>query len=214
MRHYHVLETIDALRRPPGDLRGDPAATASRSSPPAREGREHQRRRATRRSSSPTAAAGPAASRETLAELGIDRPFVLNVGGLDARKNTWKLIDAFAALPERLRETHQLVLTFAIDDWGREAVLEHAARCGLEDSLVLTGEVSDETLRVLYQRCDGVRLPVALRGVRPAAAGGDALRRRGDRREQLVADRGRRRRRPAGQRGRRPRHRREAGRPS
>ena len=39
-----------------------------------------------------------------LERLGITRPFLLNVGGLDPRKNTWNLIDAFAGLPERLRE--------------------------------------------------------------------------------------------------------------
>ena len=91
--------------------------------------------------------------------LGIDRPFVMNVGGLDPRKNTWKLIEAFAALPEGLRDSHQLVLTFATDEWGRGHVLNHAREFGVEDSVVVTGEVTDETLTVLYQRCAAFAFP-------------------------------------------------------
>ncbi len=152
VRHYHVLEAItrydlfltnseatradclSVLRLPPDRVHVAGAATDGAYFFPDR--------------SAPTA--------ETTAVLtahGVTKPFVMNVGGLDPRKNTWRLIEAFAALPERLCETHQLVLTFATDVWGRGHVMDHAREHGVEGSVVVTGEVTDEALRVLYQRC-------------------------------------------------------------
>ncbi|GAC1466172.1 MAG: hypothetical protein NVSMB9_06460 [Isosphaeraceae bacterium] len=101
---------------------------------------------------------------QALTSLGITKPFILNVGGLDDRKNTWRLIEAFAGLPERHRNGYQLVLTFMINEWGRSAVFEHLHRHGLEDSIVLTGHASDTTLRLLYQRCDVFALPSLYEG--------------------------------------------------
>lgn len=92
-------------------------------------------------------------TRSLLESMGITRPFVFNVGGLDERKNTYALMESFSTLPDRLRRTHQLVLTFWISDGDRTDVLEFARGLGLENELVLTGKVSDETLLRLYQRC-------------------------------------------------------------
>ena len=164
MRHYHVLETVarydlfltnsDAtrsdclavLRLDPDRVKTIGAASDDRLFVPDR--------------STPM----PAASRRALNALGVVKPFVMNVGGLDPRKNTWKLIEAFAALPAALRDTHQLVLTFATDEWGCGHVLNHARDFGVAGSVVLTGEVTDETLRVLYQRCAAFAFPSLYEG--------------------------------------------------
>ncbi|HMB06040.1 MAG TPA: glycosyltransferase, partial [Isosphaeraceae bacterium] len=106
----------------------------------------------------------PEASRRVLHELGITRPFVLNVGGLDERKNSWRLLDAFAQLPERLRRDVQFVMTFSITPSCRAEVVEFARRIGIGDQLILTGEVGDEALRVLYQRCAMFVLPSLYEG--------------------------------------------------
>jgi glycosyltransferase involved in cell wall biosynthesis len=103
-------------------------------------------------------------TRRVLEALGIVRPFVLNVGGLDERKNTGRLIDAFACLPARLRRSHQLVLTFQIGENERGAVLAHAERLGLGGTVVVTREVPDDTLRLLYQRCEAFALPSSYEG--------------------------------------------------
>src|SRR5262249_7776430 len=98
-------------------------------------------------------------SRLVLEQFGINRPFVLHVGGLLERKNTRGLIEAFGRLPERLRTAYQLVLTFSSGEREFREIRELARRVGIVDSLVWTNEVSDETLRVLYQRCAAFVLP-------------------------------------------------------
>jgi glycosyltransferase involved in cell wall biosynthesis len=103
-------------------------------------------------------------SRSILGGLGITRPFVLNVGGMDERKNLWTLIDAFALLPEALRREHQLVLTFTVLPSDRDRLIRHARAAGLGDALVVTGEVSDQALRVLYQRCAAFVFPSLYEG--------------------------------------------------
>ena len=69
------------------------------------------------------------------------------------------------------------------------------------------GFVPDQTLAHPLPARLGVRLPVALRGLRPAAARSDGLRRAGRHLEHVVAARGGRRRRRAGRSDGRPRHR-------
>jgi glycosyltransferase involved in cell wall biosynthesis len=101
---------------------------------------------------------------EELAALGIHKPFLFNVGGLDPRKNTWNLIDAFAMLPESVRRSHQLVLTFWISYWGERQIQDHIEGMDLEDALVITGEVSDDALKLMYQRCEAFVFPSSYEG--------------------------------------------------
>lgn len=87
-------------------------------------------------------------------QLGLDRPFLLYVGGIDPRKNIEGLIDAFAALPEDIRRWHQLAVVCAASEHERARLLRHAAEAGLPPgSLVMTGAVSDEVLIRLYNLC-------------------------------------------------------------
>ncbi|AGA26574.1 glycosyltransferase [Singulisphaera acidiphila] len=99
---------------------------------------------------------GPSAA--VLQGLGITKPYVLNVGGLVDRKNTRGLIDAFGRLDEKLKHQYQLVLTFSSGAWEIAEVREYAKEHGVED-FIWTNEVSDETLRILYQRCSAFVLP-------------------------------------------------------
>ena len=85
---------------------------------------------------------------------GIDRPFVMNTGGTDQRKNLDGLFRAFASLPAEMRNVHALTLV------GREVAdqkshfLNLAKQAGLsEDELVFTGYVSDQDLALLYNAC-------------------------------------------------------------
>jgi Glycosyl transferases group 1 len=106
----------------------------------------------------------PAESRALLRALAITRPFVYSVGSLEYRKNLWGLIDAFAMLPVDLRQSHQLVLTYALSGAERQRVQHYAWDRGVTDQLVLTDWLSDKALRVLYQRCAAFVFPSSYEG--------------------------------------------------
>ena len=111
------------------------------------------------------ASGGSQKSLAELTSLGIVKPFIFNVGGLDERKNTWQLIDSYLALPSELRESHQLVLTFWIDEPGRGHLIEYCRRAGLPKGAVIpTGAVSDDVLLSLYQNCEVFVFPSKYEG--------------------------------------------------
>jgi glycosyltransferase involved in cell wall biosynthesis len=107
--------------------------------------------------------------------LGINGRFVFSVGGGDTRRNLWslgaavapvsagdnisrasamsmeRLIDAFALVPEATRRGLQLVVTFTDPPCDREHLQRYATAAGVGDALVVTGQVSDAVLRLLYQ---------------------------------------------------------------
>ena len=91
------------------------------------------------------------------ASLRQDRPsleseYVLFTGGMDYRKNTSGLLEAYAGLPRELRERFALVVVgrLAVED-PLGPFREQAAKLGISNRLVLTGHVSDEELVLLYQ---------------------------------------------------------------
>ncbi len=95
----------------------------------------------------------PVDVRSTLARLGISRPYVFSVAAADDRKNLWGLLDAFRLLQPGLRLGHQIVVTCHLNPSDERQVRDFAADRGLADALILTGAISDATLRTLYQRC-------------------------------------------------------------
>jgi glycosyltransferase involved in cell wall biosynthesis len=107
----------------------------------------------------------PVSPREALADadllgLGIDRPFLLYTGGADTRKNLHRLIEAFASLPEMLRQSHQLAIVGRMPDAHQHDLQDTASRFGLSTgSLVLTGWISDQRLRGCYNLCAGFVFP-------------------------------------------------------
>jgi glycosyltransferase involved in cell wall biosynthesis len=105
------------------------------------------------------------ATRDTLRSLGIARPFVFSVAGIDPRKNLPGLIEAFGLLPVELRQTRQLVITCFLREGDADQLRAVAARFGVSDALVLTDEIPDAAVRVLYQRCSLFVLPSLYEGL-------------------------------------------------
>jgi glycosyltransferase involved in cell wall biosynthesis len=84
----------------------------------------------------------------------IARPFLLYTGGLDYRKNIDGLISAYAALPQRLRNSHQLVIVCAIGSREQQSYQKLGKEKNLaQDELVFTGFVSENDLVLLYNAC-------------------------------------------------------------
>lgn len=87
-------------------------------------------------------------------KFGLTRPFVLYTGGADERKNLPRLIQAYAALPNELRRSHQLLFVGKLSE-GSLMEFKHVAKThGLRsDELIFTGYVTDEELIQLYNLC-------------------------------------------------------------
>ncbi|HWH34811.1 MAG TPA: glycosyltransferase [Acidimicrobiales bacterium] len=95
----------------------------------------------------------------------IDRPFALAVAGAEPRKNTERLLEAWAALPADVRDAHRLVLACQVDEPTQQAWSAHGRAVGLADGeVVCTGWVSDEILRALYRRARALVLPSLAEG--------------------------------------------------
>ena len=89
----------------------------------------------------------PSARREM---SGGAKPYVLCVAGNDPAKNVETLIEAFARLPEVIRERYDLVL--AGDVGKRAGLIELVNRLGLIDRVLILGLVSDDRLVHLYRQ--------------------------------------------------------------
>jgi glycosyltransferase involved in cell wall biosynthesis len=115
------------------------------------------------------------------ARFRLDREFLFYVGGFDHRKNMGGALRAYAALPPAVRAGLDLVIACKLTDSERAHLEGGARELGVADSLRLTGYVSDDELRALYQLCrvfffpslyEGMGLPVveALRCGAPVVA--------------------------------------------
>lgn len=87
---------------------------------------------------------------------GIGPRYVLYFGGFDLRKNVFRLIHAYAGLPQSLREEYQLIIA------GRLHLLGHplypdprplVRELGLDDQIMFTGQIREEDKAPLYSGC-------------------------------------------------------------
>lgn len=105
----------------------------------------------------------PAASPESLNLMGIDRPYFLFVGTLEPRKNLYRLLEAYATLPEEMRKNTLLVIAGG-KGWGDVNVQAVAARLGLGGSIREVGYVSEESLATLYAHALFLAMPSLYEG--------------------------------------------------
>ncbi|MDT7521975.1 glycosyltransferase family 1 protein [Rhodoferax sp. TBRC 17198] len=100
---------------------------------------------------------------ESLAKWSIKLPYLLAVGTLEPRKNLVRLLHAFAAIPEALRITHQLVLVGG-KGWGGVSLPDVVEELGLSQHVVICGYVSDEELTTLYTHALCLAMPSLYEG--------------------------------------------------
>jgi glycosyltransferase involved in cell wall biosynthesis len=86
--------------------------------------------------------------------FGLDRSFVMSVGGADPRKGMPALIRAFAMLSPMMRQKYQLVISCELNRAWSSTLRDLACREGLgPEEMVLTGYLSDSDLVALYNLC-------------------------------------------------------------
>ena len=108
--------------------------------------------------------------------IGNGRPVVLTVGGIEARKNTRRLLQAWVLLRQRLPRAQLVVAGGAsLLDHGGEATAfrAEAAAAGLaigpHEAIVITGPLPDADMPSLYRCADVLAMPSLLEGFGLAA---------------------------------------------
>lgn len=93
---------------------------------------------------------------------GIQQPFLLYVGRIQARKNLLRLLEAFAALCKKGLE-HKLVIV-GKQDWLGEQVALKAKELSIERNTIFTGYIEWEDLPVFYNAAELFVFPLICEG--------------------------------------------------
>lgn len=91
------------------------------------------------------------------------RPFLVTVGGSDARKNTERLIAAVGRMVRSGWDLH-LVVVGDLDDHWRRRLAEAGRASWLGSRLVFTGRIGDDLLRACYRRARALVMPSLAEG--------------------------------------------------
>lgn len=105
----------------------------------------------------------PDLAAEYLKRLGIDTPFILTVGSLQPRKNLNRLIRAYEQLRTGSSLPHQLIVV-GQKGWLHEGVDSALKNTAFRDSINVTGYISQEELKALYETADLFVLPSLYEG--------------------------------------------------
>jgi len=104
-----------------------------------------------------------AAVHDVCARYGITGSYVLAVGTLQPRKNYPRLLEAFAALRQRLACTHQLVIVGG-RGWLYEEIDAAITCLSLADNVLMLGFVPDTDLPALYSGAELLAFPSLYEG--------------------------------------------------
>jgi glycosyltransferase involved in cell wall biosynthesis len=95
-------------------------------------------------------------------QYGIQRPFVLYVGRLQARKNLVRLVEAYSQV--RHEGAQQQLVLVGKKDWMAQPILDKIADLGLTDDVILTGYIPAEDLPWFYSAADVFAYPSIFEG--------------------------------------------------
>jgi len=96
---------------------------------------------------------------ETLNKYGISRPYVFYVGRLEKKKNTARLIEAFALLKnEHQSLNHKLVLV-GDASFGYDQIRMVVHQYGISDDVILTGWVEEADMPVIFSAATAFIFP-------------------------------------------------------
>ncbi len=100
--------------------------------------------------------------RAILARYGIEPPYLLYVGGINARKNIARLFEAFASVRER--HTGLKLVIGGKRQWQTDAIDATFERLALHDHVQFTGYLADTDLPALYSAAEVFVFPSLYEG--------------------------------------------------
>lgn len=92
---------------------------------------------------------GESARRRVAEKLLITQPYLLTVGTHEPRKNLGRLVEAYAGLPEEMRDAHPLLVAGG-GGWGDEPILDQIVERPDLVNVRLLGRVDNDDLVALY----------------------------------------------------------------
>lgn len=110
------------------------------------------------------AAGAPDAQARIRKQFELDRPWILNFSGRTKRKNARALVEAFAALPAKVRNEALLVLTGVEHAPTRSALLDLAQARGVASDCRILGFLSAGDAAALLNGAQGVAIPSLAEG--------------------------------------------------
>lgn len=102
-------------------------------------------------------------AQELFERWSIDRSYALFVGTLEPRKNLVRLLHAYSLLSKELRANFLLVLAGG-QGWGLGELSSLTQQLKIQDTVILTGHVSDEELDLLYEKARFLIMPSIYEG--------------------------------------------------
>lgn len=83
----------------------------------------------------------------------LHKPFVLNVGTLNPRKNLEFLVKVFSTIKQNTKLPHQLIIA-GKKGWHYDQLFKLVKDLGMEDEIIFTGYIEDEDKPALYRLAD------------------------------------------------------------
>ncbi len=96
-------------------------------------------------------------------KYGIDKPFLLYIGGFSKRKNVHGLITAFAKVVPHLDKAFNLVIVGSYRDESQELV-KLVSSLNMENHIKFTGFAPDEDMPIYYNACEAFVYPSIYEG--------------------------------------------------
>jgi len=97
------------------------------------------------------------ARREVLARYQVTSPYLLYVGGINARKNIGRVFEAYARIRERYPQLHLVIA--GQRQWQTAEIDAAYRRLGLERHVCFTGYIDDADLPALYSAAEAFVFP-------------------------------------------------------
>ncbi|MDU1413013.1 MAG: glycosyltransferase family 1 protein [Clostridium sp.] len=86
-------------------------------------------------------------------KYGVDKPFILYIGGFSKRKNVYSLITAFEKVSKHMDKEYNLVIVGSYRDESQELV-KLVDKLNMNDYIKFTGFAPDDDLPIYYNACE------------------------------------------------------------